>query len=93
MHDGKHGYVHLASGVGANGPAEFSGVWSEDVRSIDSTIDDAVEGRVTEYRYKRGGGCIEVEHDGKVTRSWTNALPLPGWRRRSQETVKYAPYR
>lgn len=53
-----------------------------DRRAIDDAVDLAVEGLATGFHSKRGG-CLEERHrDGTVTRSWSNAVGIPGWRRR-----------
>lgn len=63
-----------------------------DRHAIDDAVDLAVEGRVTGFHSKRGG-CLEERHrDGTVTRSWRNAVGIPGWRRRWAR-VDYEPYR
>jgi hypothetical protein len=62
-----------------------------DAHTIDSFIDAAVEGRVTAYHLGKGG-AIEERTGDIVDRTWLNAVPLPGWRRRATAHA-YRPYR
>lgn len=76
----------------ASVPAELGDDDDADRSAIDQTIDVAVYGRATAFHLGRGG-CIEERDDaGHVTRTWMNALPWPGWRRRATR-IEYAPYR
>jgi hypothetical protein len=75
----------------ASVPAELGENAVRDVQAIDNVIDVAIEGRATAFRLGRGG-CVEEEHGGGSSRSWKNAWPWPGWRRRA-ERVDYLPYR
>jgi hypothetical protein len=74
----------------ASVPAELGEEVTLDLRAIDSFIDDAVEGRATAFHLGRGG-CIEVRGSNEP-RTWMNASPWPGWRRRA-ERIDYLPYR
>lgn len=71
-------------------PAELGDNPVADAKAVDHFISMAVEGRATAYHLGRGG-CIEVRVDGKSSRSWKNAWPWPGWKRRA-ERVEYEPY-
>ncbi len=62
-----------------------------DVKAIDHIIDTAVAGRATAFHLGRGG-VVEEWSDGTAHRSWRNAVPWPGWRRRAQR-FDYLPYR
>lgn len=76
----------------ASVPVELGDDLVSDRRAIDDLVDLAVDGRATSFHSKRGG-CLEERHpDGTVTRSWNNAVPTPGWRRRWLR-VDYVPYR
>jgi hypothetical protein len=72
-------------------PAELGEDGELDVTAIDHIIDTAVEGRATAFHIGRGG-CVEERSGGISHRSWRNALPWPGWRRRAQR-FDYQPYR
>jgi hypothetical protein len=76
-------------------PASASAGLGEDVsldlRAIEDFIDVAVEGRATAFHVGRGG-CVEVRDGGRQFRTWHNAWPLPGWRRRAA-TIDFLPYR
>ena len=71
-------------------PAELGDDPVADAKAVDDFISMAVEGRATAYHLGRGG-CIEVRDDGKSSRSWKNAWPWPGWKRRA-DRVEYEPY-
>jgi hypothetical protein len=75
----------------ASVPAELGEDAAQDLLAIDRFIDVAVEGRATAFHIGRGG-CIEVREGERSSRSWKNALPWPGWRRRA-DRVEYSPYR
>jgi len=72
-------------------PTELGEDAELDVKAIDHIIDTAVEGRATAFHIGRGG-CVEERSGGTSYRSWRNALPWPGWRRRAQR-FDYLPYR
>jgi len=72
-------------------PAELGGDLVADLRAIDHFVAVAVEGRATAFHLGRGGCVEEVTSAGSISRSWHNALPWPGWRRRA-ERVEYRPY-
>lgn len=77
----------------ASVPAELGEDEEVDQRAIDACIEVAVEGWATAYHRRRGGGCVEErDTSGRATRSYMEALPLPGWRRRWTR-VEYEPYR
>lgn len=71
-------------------PAELGDDPVADAEAIDHLLRVAIEGRVTAFHLGRGG-CIEIRDRGKTTRSWRNAVPWPGWKRRA-DRVDYAPY-
>lgn len=71
-------------------PAELGDDSVVDHRAIDYFIDIAVEGRATAFHMGRGG-CVEVREGDMASRSWYNAWPWPGWRRRAK-WVAYEPY-
>ena len=75
----------------ASGPAELGDDEDMDVRAIDYFIDVAREGRVVAFDVGRGG-CLEVVGPDGTMRTWMNAVPWPGWRRRAVR-VAYPPYR
>lgn len=76
----------------ASVPAELGDDDDADRSAIDQTIALAVRGAATAFHLGRGG-CIEERDDaGRVTRTWRNASPWPGWRRRAMR-IEYAPYR
>jgi hypothetical protein len=72
-------------------PAELGGNIDEDMRAIDQTLRLAVEGRALAFHLGRGG-CVEEINGLSTTRTWCNAWPWPGWRRRA-ERVTYLSYR
>lgn len=71
-------------------PAELDNHPDTDSAAIDYFIDVAVEGRATAFHLGRGG-CVEIQEGDETFRSWRNALPWPGWRRRA-ERVEYEPF-
>ena len=71
-------------------PAELGNDPVADAKAVDHFISLAVEGRATAFHLGRGG-CVEIREDGNTSRSWHNAWPWPGWRRRA-ERVEYEPY-
>ena len=75
----------------ASVPAELGSDLDADLSAINWFIDVAVEGRATAFQTRRGG-CLEVRTKDVVSRTWRNAAPLPGWRRRA-ERIDYAPYK
>ena len=86
---GRYGTVALDDPACA--PAELGDDAEADEQAIDYLIDVAVEGRATAFHIG-SGGCVEVRPEDTVSRTWLNAWPLPGWRRRA-ERVDYMPYR
>lgn len=72
-------------------PVELGEDLQADLRAIDAVVAVAVEGRAVSFRLGRGG-CVEDSHAGRTTRSWMNAWPWPGWRKRAKRT-DYGPYR
>lgn len=86
---GGHGTVRLDDPAAV--PAELGEDAELDVRAIDHIIDTAVEGRATAFHIGRGG-CVEEWSGGTSHRSWRNAVPWPGWRRRAHQ-FDYLPYR
>ncbi|WP_112242363.1 hypothetical protein [Kribbella monticola] len=91
MYVGRGGIGTIGLDDPASAPAELGEDMTLDLRAIDSLIDLAVEGRATAFHLARGG-CIEVRGLNHEPRTWMNALPRPGWRRRAKRT-DYAPYR
>jgi hypothetical protein len=87
--NGATGTVALDDPVFA--PVELGEDESSDIESVDHVIDIARDGGATAFRHGRCG-CVEVTRNGTVSRTWTGALPVPGWRRRSSR-VDYLPYR
>ncbi|NPD05589.1 hypothetical protein HN031_12925 [Nocardioides sp. zg-1308] len=87
--NGYHGTVQLDDQAAV--PAELSEDVALAVQSIDEVIRLAVEGRATAFHLGRGG-CLEERNAGATTRSWRNAWPWPGWRRRAHR-VDFLPYR
>jgi hypothetical protein len=83
------GTVHLDDPASA--PAELGDDVGMDIEAIDQVIDVAVDGRATAFHIGRGG-CVEELNGGVMSRTWKNAWPWPGWRRRS-DRVEYLPYR
>jgi hypothetical protein len=71
-------------------PAELGEDPVADSEAVDHFISVAIEGRATAYRLGRGG-CVGVWDGDKTARSWHNAWPWPGWRRRAKR-VAYGPY-
>jgi hypothetical protein len=71
-------------------PAELGDDPVADIKAVDHFLSAAVEGRATAFHLRRGG-CVEVRDGGKCSRSWHNAWPWPGWKRRA-ERVEYEPY-
>ena len=71
-------------------PAELGDDPVAAAEAVDYFISVAVEGRATAFHLGRGG-CVEVREGAKTVRSWHNAWPWPGWRRRA-ERVGYEPY-
>jgi len=71
-------------------PAELGHDPVADAKTVDYFISVAVEGRATAFHLGRGG-CVEVREGAKTVRSWHNAWPWPGWRRRAKR-VGYEPY-
>lgn len=88
LHAGEVGTVALDDP--ASVPAELGEDSAANRSAVDHFIDIAVEGRATAY-HLGGGGCIEVSEGTKASRSWHNAWPWPGWRRRAVR-IKYQPY-
>jgi hypothetical protein len=88
---GVGGYGTVKLDDPASVPAELGDDVDQDIQAIDSVIDVAVEGRATAFHIGRGG-CIEEQRGEVSSRSWKNAWPWPGWRRRA-EKVDYLPYR
>ena len=86
---GNTGTVRLTDPASA--PAELGEDEAEDLRAIEDFLDIAVNGHATALRVGRGG-CIETHNGGRTTRTWQNAWPWPGWRRRAQR-IEYRPYR
>lgn len=86
---GDYGTVRLADQAAA--PAQLGEDVERDIEAVDHIIDAAVEGRATAFHIGRGG-CVEESRGGTSYRSWRNALPWPGWRRRAQRFA-YVPYR
>lgn len=86
---GDHGTVKLDDQAAV--PTEVGGNLGEDLQAIDQVIDTAVAGRAVAFHLGRGG-CVEESAGGAVSRSWRNASPWPGWRRRARR-VQYVPYR
>lgn len=86
---GDYGTVQLDDQAAV--PAELGEDVELDVKAIDHIIDTAVEGRATAFHIGRGG-CVEEWNGDTSYRSWRNALPWPGWRRRAQR-FDYLPYR
>jgi hypothetical protein len=84
----KHGTVALDDPACV--PAELGDDPVADSKAVDHFVSVAVEGRATAFHVGRGG-CVEVREGGKTFRSWRNAWPWPGWRRRA-ERVDYEPY-
>ena len=85
----RDGWVALDDPAGV--PSELGDDLTVDLRAIDLLVAVAVEGRATAFRLGRGG-CIEEREGDVVRRTWLNAMPLPGWRRRAQRH-DFAPYR
>ena len=71
-------------------PAELGEDPDKDAKTVDYFVDVAIEGRVRAFHLGRGG-CAEIREDDRVDRSWHNAWPWPGWRRRA-ERVEYDAY-
>lgn len=71
-------------------PAELDGDPVADAKAVDYFISVAVDGRATAFHLGRGG-CVEIQEGDKTSRTWHNALPWPGWRRRAERVV-YRPY-
>jgi hypothetical protein len=75
----------------ASVPAELGENASLDRQAVEHALDVAVAGRATAYHLGRGG-CVEERDGTDVSRTWHNAWPLPGWRRRATR-IDYLPYR
>lgn len=86
---GCHGTVRLDDQAAV--PAELGEDAELDVETINHILDTAVEGRATAFHIG-GGGCVEEWSGGTTYRSWRNAVPWPGWRRRAHR-LDYLPYR
>ncbi|GAA1475650.1 hypothetical protein GCM10009623_00960 [Nocardioides aestuarii] len=71
-------------------PAELGNDPVADLESIDYFVSVAVQGRATAFHLGRGG-CVEIQDGEDTSRSWRNAWPWPGWRRRA-ERIEYEPY-
>jgi hypothetical protein len=74
----------------ASVPAELGDDVTLDLEAIDSFIDLAVEGRATAFRLGRGG-CVEERSPNHDSRTWNDASPWPGWRRRASPTAEHGP--
>lgn len=75
----------------ASAPAELGESASQDRKAVEHVLDIAVDGRATAYHLGRGG-CVEERDGSRVSRTWHNAWPWPGWRRRATR-IDYLPYR
>ncbi len=84
----RHGTVALDDPAGV--PAELGDDSTVDLEAIDYMVSVAREGRATAFRLGRGG-CMDIRDGQQTSRSWHNAWPWPGWRRRA-ERVEYEPY-
>ena len=75
----------------ASVPAELGNDEDADPRPIDQVLEVAVTGTATAFHPGRGGCMEEQDAEGNVMRSWHDAWPWPGWRRRATR-IDYAPY-
>ena len=90
LHLSAFGHGTVALDDPACAPAELGQDPSDDFESIDYFIRVAVEGRATPFHLGQGG-CVEIREGEAISRTWKNALPWPGWRRRAAQ-VEFGSY-